>query len=131
MGHSNFEHPYTSELLVRFVLFDSIRLFLGNPLEFYQSALHLKHSTLKRNWLNYTSESILTTINTKSDMFAKFKSIQWFDRDKRQKRQLLKLLKKQRKFQVHFYENGITFLADDRYGEDIIRTSPFPILNLY
>ena len=63
-------------------------------------------------------------------MFEKFKSIQWFDLDKREKRQLLKLLKKQRKFQVHFYENGITFQTDDRI-ENVIRTSPFPILNLY
>ena len=63
-------------------------------------------------------------------MFEKFKSIQWFDLDKREKRQLLKLLKKQRKFQVHFYENGITFQTDDRV-ENVIRTSPFPILNLY
>lgn len=63
-------------------------------------------------------------------MFEKFKSIQWFDLDKREKRQLLKLLKKQRKFQVHFYENGITFKTDDGI-ENIIRTSPFPILNLY
>ena len=63
-------------------------------------------------------------------MFEKFKSIQWFDLDKREKRQLLKLLKKQRKFQVHFYENGITFKTDEGI-ENIIRTSPFPILNLY
>ena len=63
-------------------------------------------------------------------MFEKFKSIQWFDLNKREKREILKLLKKQRKFQVNFYENGITFQTDDGI-ENIIQTSPFPILNLY
>jgi hypothetical protein len=75
-------------------------------------------------------ESILTTIKTKSDMFEKFKSIQWFDFAKHEKRAILKQFKKQRKFQVHFYENGITFQTDDGI-ENTIRTSPFPILNLY
>ena len=63
-------------------------------------------------------------------MFEKFKSIQWFDFAKHEKRAILKQFKKQRKFQVHFYENGITFQMDDGI-ENTIRTSPFPILNLY
>ena len=64
-------------------------------------------------------------------MFEKFKSIQWFDFAKHEKRAILKQFKKQRKFQVYFYENGITFKT--HYGSETkpIRTSPFPILNLY
>ena len=82
------------------------------------------------------SESIVTTIRIKSGMFEKFKSIQWFDINNRQKKAILQQFKKQRisrnkEFQVHFYENGITFKT--HYGSETkpIRTSPFPILNLY
>ena len=64
-------------------------------------------------------------------MFEKFKSIQWFDVDKREKRAILKQYKKQRKFQVYFYENGIAFRTDAGIESMPIRTSPFPILNLY
>ena len=63
-------------------------------------------------------------------MLEKFKFIQWFDFAKREKRAILKQFKKQRKFQVHFYENGITFQTDDGIN-NVIRPSPFPILNLY
>ena len=79
----------------------------------------------------FISESILATIKIKSDMFEKFKSIHWFDINNRQKRATLQQFKKQRKFQVHFYENGITFKTHNGTETMPIRTSPFPILNLY
>ena len=77
------------------------------------------------------SESILVTIKIKSNKFEKFKSIQWFDINNRQKKAILQQFKKQRKFQVHFYENGITFKTHNETESMPIRTSPFPILNLY
>ena len=38
---------------------------------------------------------------------------------------------KKRKFQINFYENGITFKTHNGTETMPIRTSPFPILNLY
>jgi len=78
-----------------------------------------------------TCESIVTTIKIKTQIFEKFKTIQWFDINNRQKKAILQQFKKKRKFQVHFYENGITF--EDKNGTEMmpIRTSPYPILNLY
>lgn len=76
------------------------------------------------------SESIVTTINAGSDMYEKFKSIRWLDIN-RQKKKILKQFKKQRKFQVHFYEYGITFITKSGNETMPIRTSPFPILDLY
>ena len=64
-------------------------------------------------------------------MFEKFKSIQWFDINNRQKKAILQQFRKQRKFQVHFYENGITFKTHNGTETMPIRTSLFPILNLY
>ena len=80
---------------------------------------------------NFTSESIVTTINVGSDKFQKFKSIQWLDITNRPKKKILKQFQKQRKFQVHFYEYGITFVTKNGNETMPIRTSPFPILNLY
>ena len=82
-------------------------------------------------WLNSTSESIVTTINVGSDKFEKFKSIQWLDITNRPKKKILKQFQKQRNFQVHFYEYGITFVTKNGNETMPIRTSPFPILDLY
>ena len=68
---------------------------------------------------------------SKSDKFEKFKSIQWFDINNRQKKAILQQFKRQRKFQVHFYEYGITFKTHNGTETMPIRTLPFPILNLY
>ena len=64
-------------------------------------------------------------------MFEKFKSIHWFDISNRQKKAILQQFKKLRKFQVNFYENGITYITHNGTETMPIRTSPFPILNLY
>jgi len=79
----------------------------------------------------YHCESIVTTINVGSDKFQKFESIQWLDIENRPKKKILKQFKKQRKFQVHFYEYGITFVTKNGNETMPIRTSPFPILDLY
>ena len=73
-----------------------------------------------------------------SEMFEKFKSIQWFNVTSSQKKAVLKQYKKIRKFRenkkmikVYFFENGIRLTNSDDEMMMPIRTTPFPILNFY
>ena len=94
-----------------------------------------KHYQCKRCiHMMFILESILVTIKVKSEMFDKFKSIQWFDINNRKKKVILQQYKKLRKIQVYFYENGIKLGKPNKKDDSEltpIRTTPFPILNLY
>ena len=70
----------------------------------------------------------------KSTMFEKLKSIEWFDVTKRQKAAILHQFMKMRRIQnlrVYFYENGIILEHPKSQVLTPIRTTPFPILNLF
>ena len=73
-------------------------------------------------------------MKTYSVMFEKLKSIEWIDFTNRQKKSILHQFQKMRKIQnlrVYFYENGIMMEHPKSSQLTPIRTSPFPILNLF